>query len=306
MPITRVKICGITRPEDASHAVKYGAEFIGLNFFRGPRKISYTQAQTILDAMPYDAENVQTRIVSLISTSLSEDYTRIRKIFGKTGRLFFCQEYGRTPELARQQIEEGYAVVTTLIAHRNTFARRFLQRLGLLHKLKLGPLSYETREAHHLWLPIPVQDRSSMRGLANFLDSLLVRPGVIILDSASTSASAAPANPSTGTGSQKPAPPENSTASPPSSSPAASPPTTSPTPSASRALRGRRFLRRRSSRQARHQRPDQNARLYSSCEGHVTRASRPQMDAGVTPALPSDQLACKEGLLHTDLSLLIA
>ena len=37
---TRIKICGITRIEDAWDAVNFGADFVGLNMFRGPRKLS--------------------------------------------------------------------------------------------------------------------------------------------------------------------------------------------------------------------------------------------------------------------------
>lgn len=52
MPRTRVKICGITRPEDAALAAELGADAIGLNFVGGPRKISYAHAATILPAIP--------------------------------------------------------------------------------------------------------------------------------------------------------------------------------------------------------------------------------------------------------------
>jgi phosphoribosylanthranilate isomerase len=35
---TRIKICGITRIEDAEHAVRAGADFLGLNFWPGSRR----------------------------------------------------------------------------------------------------------------------------------------------------------------------------------------------------------------------------------------------------------------------------
>jgi len=41
MPQPLVKICGITRAADAAAAVAAGADILGLNFFRGPRKIDY-------------------------------------------------------------------------------------------------------------------------------------------------------------------------------------------------------------------------------------------------------------------------
>jgi phosphoribosylanthranilate isomerase len=49
---TRVKICGITRPEDAALAAELGADAIGLNFVGGPRQINVASARTILDALP--------------------------------------------------------------------------------------------------------------------------------------------------------------------------------------------------------------------------------------------------------------
>jgi phosphoribosylanthranilate isomerase len=48
MPRTRIKICGITRPEDAELAAELGADFVGLNFVGGPRKITISRAASIL------------------------------------------------------------------------------------------------------------------------------------------------------------------------------------------------------------------------------------------------------------------
>jgi len=48
----RVKICGLTRPEDARAAAEAGADAIGLNFVAGPRKIDLRGAETILGALP--------------------------------------------------------------------------------------------------------------------------------------------------------------------------------------------------------------------------------------------------------------
>jgi phosphoribosylanthranilate isomerase len=48
----RVKICGITRAEDALAAASAGADAVGLNFVGGPRRLDVATAEAILDALP--------------------------------------------------------------------------------------------------------------------------------------------------------------------------------------------------------------------------------------------------------------
>jgi phosphoribosylanthranilate isomerase len=48
-----VKICGVTRPEDAAHAAAEGATAIGLNFWRGSKRfVEDGQAREILSVLP--------------------------------------------------------------------------------------------------------------------------------------------------------------------------------------------------------------------------------------------------------------
>ena len=50
---TRVKICGITRAQDALQAVKQGADAIGLVFYpKSPRNVSAAQAAEIVSQIP--------------------------------------------------------------------------------------------------------------------------------------------------------------------------------------------------------------------------------------------------------------
>jgi phosphoribosylanthranilate isomerase len=49
----RIKICGITSPEDGRAAFEAGADVIGLNFYeRSPRSVSLEQARRIMDVVP--------------------------------------------------------------------------------------------------------------------------------------------------------------------------------------------------------------------------------------------------------------
>ena len=50
---TRIKICGITRPEDALIAAKLGADAVGLVFYEpSPRNVDIEQARAVVDVLP--------------------------------------------------------------------------------------------------------------------------------------------------------------------------------------------------------------------------------------------------------------
>jgi phosphoribosylanthranilate isomerase len=52
---TRVKICGITTPEDARMALEAGADHVGLVFTESPRRVTLGQARRIREELPAGA-----------------------------------------------------------------------------------------------------------------------------------------------------------------------------------------------------------------------------------------------------------
>jgi phosphoribosylanthranilate isomerase len=56
---TRLKICGITNPQDAAACVDLGVDLLGFNFYSGsPRFISYENSHKIIQALPSTTNKV--------------------------------------------------------------------------------------------------------------------------------------------------------------------------------------------------------------------------------------------------------
>jgi phosphoribosylanthranilate isomerase len=69
---TRIKICGITRVEDAVDAVRLGADAIGLVFYPpSPRAVSITQAKAIVKSLP--------PFVTVVGLFVNQDRATIEK-----------------------------------------------------------------------------------------------------------------------------------------------------------------------------------------------------------------------------------
>jgi phosphoribosylanthranilate isomerase len=72
-PKTRIKICGITRVEDAIAAVPVGADYLGLNFCpSSPRRLEISQARKIASAVAG-----QVRLVAVLVNSASQEIEEI-------------------------------------------------------------------------------------------------------------------------------------------------------------------------------------------------------------------------------------
>ena len=95
---TRVKICGITRPEDGVYAAKQGADAIGLVFYPpSPRAVDCQQAKLIADALPPFVSTVAL-FVNATLTEINEvlDTVRIDLVqFHGDETAEFCEQFGR-------------------------------------------------------------------------------------------------------------------------------------------------------------------------------------------------------------------
>ncbi|MEP4148208.1 MAG: phosphoribosylanthranilate isomerase [Halioglobus sp.] len=106
---TRIKICGITRPEDARAAVDNGADAIGLVFYpNSPRAVSLSQAQAIAEVVP--------PFVTLVSLFVNADADMIADVvtqlpvgliqFHGDEEAGYCQSFGR-PWIRALRVREG-------------------------------------------------------------------------------------------------------------------------------------------------------------------------------------------------------
>jgi len=98
MSITRVKICGITRVEDALHAAAEGVDAIGLVFYeKSPRCVSSEQAAEISKALP--------AFVTAVALFKDADAERVRQVlaavpidllqFHGSESADFCRQFGK-------------------------------------------------------------------------------------------------------------------------------------------------------------------------------------------------------------------
>ncbi len=92
---TRVKICGITRVEDALEAVKQGADAIGIVFYApSPRNVNIAQAAEIASAVP--------PFVSVVGLFVDAEPAFIQEVLASV-KLDILQFHGdETPSACRQ------------------------------------------------------------------------------------------------------------------------------------------------------------------------------------------------------------
>ena len=100
----QVKVCGLTRPEEAAQCAELGADAIGCIFFpKSPRNVSVHQAGLIFSALPEETA----RVGVFVDASFSE----IMLNKAQCG-LTVAQLHGReSPSLVQELVDEGVTVV---------------------------------------------------------------------------------------------------------------------------------------------------------------------------------------------------
>jgi phosphoribosylanthranilate isomerase len=98
----RVKICGLTRAEDAATAVRLGADWLGVIFAGGPRLIDADRAAEIVRAASGRP------VFGVFGSQSAEEILRVRDRSGLAGAQLHGSHH---PELAVQLGREGLRVI---------------------------------------------------------------------------------------------------------------------------------------------------------------------------------------------------
>ncbi len=146
---TRIKICGITRPQDAEHAAKLGADAIGLVFYGpSPRNVSVEQASAVLDVLP----PFVTSVGLFVNASVDEIHAVLDSVgldllqFHGDESPEFCARFEK-PWIKAVRMAEGVDLYTE--------AERYSQSSGLLLDAYHPALPGGTGESFD-WTRIPV------------------------------------------------------------------------------------------------------------------------------------------------------
>lgn len=152
---TRVKICGITRPQDAQAAIDAGCDAIGLVFYEpSPRFVSKERAAEIVATIP--------PFVSVVGLFVNAEPTYIQQVLQHV-RLDLLQFHGDETALECQQLGMPYMKAIRVKAETNLlqYAEEFKQARALLLDAYVEGVPGGTGQAFD-WniipkaLPIPV------------------------------------------------------------------------------------------------------------------------------------------------------
>jgi phosphoribosylanthranilate isomerase len=108
--MVKVKVCGITNPEDARVAADAGADAIGLVFAESPRRVSVERAREIAAALPEG--------VLKVGVFVDAEPGEVLRIAREVG-LDYAQLHGDEPPEALAEIRDGGVGVMKALRVRN-------------------------------------------------------------------------------------------------------------------------------------------------------------------------------------------
>ena len=108
--MVKVKVCGITNPEDARVAADAGADAIGLVFAQSPRRVSVERAREIAAALPEG--------VLKVGVFVDAEQGEVLRIACEVG-LDYAQLHGDEPPEALAEIRDGGVGVMKALRVRN-------------------------------------------------------------------------------------------------------------------------------------------------------------------------------------------
>ncbi len=122
---TRVKVCGITRREDARAAARAGADAIGLVFYpKSPRFLSVERAVEIRDALP--------PFVQAVALFVNPDAAQVAQVMGRVRPAMlqfhgeetpeFCAQFG-VPYIKAVRVRSGVTPKVDLLEYLRPFSR---------------------------------------------------------------------------------------------------------------------------------------------------------------------------------------
>ena len=101
--MTRVKVCGITTPDDARLAAEYGADAVGLVFAESSRKVRLEEAREIAAALPDG--------INKVGVFVDAEPEKVLRIAAEVG-LDYAQLHGdESPEVVAAVRDEGLKVM---------------------------------------------------------------------------------------------------------------------------------------------------------------------------------------------------
>jgi phosphoribosylanthranilate isomerase len=117
--MVKVKVCGITNPDDASVAADAGADAIGLIFAESPRRVSMEQAREIAAALPAG--------VLKVGVFVDAEPGEVLRIAREVG-LDYAQLHGDEPPESVAEIRDGGVGVMKALRVRNAEALAAVER----------------------------------------------------------------------------------------------------------------------------------------------------------------------------------